>query len=78
MRHFCAQGVKTFDMGIGDYAFKRGFGTEPIALADLIVPLSWRAIPYVTSLRLKDRLRKNERLVETVRTVKARLNALRA
>ncbi len=78
MRHFCAQGVKTFDMGIGDYAFKRGFGNEPIALADLIVPLSWRAIPYVTSLRLKDRLRKNERLVETVRTVKARLNALRA
>ena len=77
MRHFCAQGVKTFDMGIGDYAFKRGFGTEPIPLADLVVPVSWRAMPYVASLRLKDRLRENDRLVATVRTLKARLGALR-
>lgn len=77
MRHFCARGIKTFDMGIGDYAFKRGFGTEPIPLVDLVVPLSWRAIPYVTSLRVKGRLRENERLLDAVRTLKARLGALR-
>lgn len=78
MRHFAAQGIKTFDMGIGDYAFKRGFGTKPIPLVDLVVPISWRAIPYVTTLRLKDRLRQNERLVAKIRTLKTRLNALRA
>ncbi|MEQ1695378.1 MAG: GNAT family N-acetyltransferase [Hyphomicrobiaceae bacterium] len=78
MRHLHALGVKTFDMGIGDYAFKRSFGTEPIPLADLVVPISWRGTPTVTTLRLKDRLRQNERLVSTVRTLKTRLGSLRS
>ena len=77
MRHLLARGVNTFDMGIGDYAFKRGFGTEPIPLADFVVPVTWRAIPYVMGLRLKDRLRQNDRFVEAVRAVKARLGTLR-
>jgi len=74
MRYFCPRGVATFDMGMGDYAFKRGFGTQPTPLTDLIVPLSWRGIPVVAAHRLKERLRDNERLRSAVRTLKARFS----
>ena len=59
MRHFCAREVKTFDMGIGDYAFKRGFGTQPVPLVDLVVPITWRGLPYATAFRAKARLRRS-------------------
>jgi CelD/BcsL family acetyltransferase involved in cellulose biosynthesis len=59
MRHFCARNVKTFDMGIGDYAFKRGFGTEPVPLVDLVVPITWLGLSYATAVRVKARLRRS-------------------
>jgi CelD/BcsL family acetyltransferase involved in cellulose biosynthesis len=62
MRYFAARGVTTFDMGIGDYAFKRGFGCEPVPLVELVVPLNLRGMPYVTALATKIALRKSERL----------------
>lgn len=62
MRAFCARGVTTFDLGMGDYAFKRGFGAQAVPLADLVVPLTARAVPTVAAFRLKSRLRRNERL----------------
>jgi CelD/BcsL family acetyltransferase involved in cellulose biosynthesis len=62
MRHCCPQGIKTFDMGIGDYAFKRGFGTEPVPLVDIIIPATLRGWPYVAAMRLKSRLRRNDRV----------------
>jgi CelD/BcsL family acetyltransferase involved in cellulose biosynthesis len=77
MRYFAAQGIKSFDMGIGDYAFKRSFGAQTVPLVDLVVPITWRAFPYVASLRLKDHLRQNERLVASTRNLKSRLSALR-
>ena len=61
MKYFDALGVKTFDMGIGDYQFKRGFGAEPVALVDLVVPVSLRGMPYVAAARLKSHLRRIER-----------------
>ena len=61
MKYYDARGVKTFDMGIGDYQFKRGFGTEPVPLVDLVVPVSLRGMPYVAAARLKSHLRRNER-----------------
>ena len=62
MRWFTARGVTTFDFGMGDYAFKRGFGCEQVPLTDLVIPLTARAIPTVAALRLKSRLRRNQRL----------------
>ena len=59
MRHFVTQGVKTFDMGIGDYAFKRGFGAVPVPLVDLVIPVSARGIPYAAAVHLRARLRRN-------------------
>jgi len=78
MRYFCPRGVTTFDMGMGDYAFKRNFGTQPTPLTDLIVPMSWRGIPVIAAHRLKDRLRENDTLRSAVRTVKSRLSTFRA
>jgi CelD/BcsL family acetyltransferase involved in cellulose biosynthesis len=72
MRYWCEHGVKTFDMGIGDYAFKRGFGAEPIALVDLVLPLTARGVPYATALRAKAALRRNQRVLGAVKAMKAR------
>lgn len=71
MRYFHPRGIATFDMGMGDYAFKRSFGTTPIPLTDLIVALSWRGAPTVAARRLKERLRENETLRSAVRRLKA-------
>jgi CelD/BcsL family acetyltransferase involved in cellulose biosynthesis len=42
-----AQGVRRFDMSVGNYAFKRRFGAVPIPLTDASVALGWRGVPYV-------------------------------
>lgn len=62
MHYFVERGIRTFDMGIGDYSFKRGFGIEPEPLADLIAPLSWRAAPAAALQRGKAFVRQNPRL----------------
>jgi len=41
------QGVRRFDLSVGNYAFKRRFGAEPIPLTDASVALGWRGIPYL-------------------------------
>ena len=61
MRHFAGQGVRTFDMGIGDYAFKRGFGAQTQPLFDLVVPLTLKALPAAALFRAKGALRRNPR-----------------
>ncbi len=70
MRTLSAQGIRRFDMGIGDYAFKHGFGIEAEPLYDLAVPLSLRAIPAARYGRLKARLRQNPRLKALVASLK--------
>ena len=55
MRYFLARGVSTFDMGIGDYAFKRGFGIEPEPLVDLVAGLTWRGKAVAALHRAKAR-----------------------
>jgi CelD/BcsL family acetyltransferase involved in cellulose biosynthesis len=62
MKHFVAQDVRRFDMGIGDYPFKRGFGAEKVPLYDLIVARGLSAEPAAIYHRLKGRLRRNEHL----------------
>jgi CelD/BcsL family acetyltransferase involved in cellulose biosynthesis len=73
MKELFTQGVATFDMGIGDYQFKRGFGTEPIALVDLVEPVSVKGRAWVMAQRFKARLRQNERVRGWVNAVRARL-----
>ena len=62
MKYFVARGVRRFDMGIGDYPFKRGFGAKDVPLYDLIVARDLAAVPRATFHRVKGRARKNQRL----------------
>lgn len=41
-----AQGIRHFDLSIGNYAFKRRFGAVPLRLTDASIALSWRGTPY--------------------------------
>lgn len=41
------QGIRRFDLSVGNYAFKRRFGAVQIPLTDASVALGWRGIPYV-------------------------------
>jgi CelD/BcsL family acetyltransferase involved in cellulose biosynthesis len=45
------QGVRRFDLSIGNYDYKRRFGATQVPLTDVSVALSWRGLPY----RLRDR-----------------------
>ena len=62
MRHFAQKGVTTFDLGIGEYAFKRGIGARSEALIDVEKALSLRGIPSVVLMQAKALLRRNPRL----------------
>ncbi len=53
MELFVAHGVRTFDLGIGDYAFKRRLGATPVHLDDLTLALSWAGAPLAAGLKLK-------------------------
>lgn len=59
MKHYVAQGVRRFDMGVGDYPFKRGFGVEHVPLYDLIVARDLAVVPIAMFHRLRGRLRKS-------------------
>ncbi|KYK47804.1 cellulose biosynthesis protein CelD [Bradyrhizobium liaoningense] len=41
-----AQGVRRFDLSIGNLDYKRRFGAERVPLTDVSVALSWRGLPY--------------------------------
>jgi CelD/BcsL family acetyltransferase involved in cellulose biosynthesis len=62
MRALFESGVRTFDMGIGDYQFKRGFGAEKVALVDLVDAVSVKGMAWVACVRTKRALRQNEQL----------------
>lgn len=72
MRYFVAQGVRCFDMGMGDYAFKRGFGVTETPLYDLFAARDLKAMPRAFFHRLKGRLRANPRMRAVVRQIKAK------
>jgi CelD/BcsL family acetyltransferase involved in cellulose biosynthesis len=50
-------GVRDFDLSIGNYAFKRRFGAMPFPLTDVSVALGWRGIPF----RMRDQLAREAR-----------------
>ena len=51
-------GVRKFDLSVGNYAFKRRFGAVPLPLTDVSMALGWRGIPYVLRDRTAQRLRR--------------------
>jgi CelD/BcsL family acetyltransferase involved in cellulose biosynthesis len=61
-----AEGVRTFDLSIGDYAYKRRFGASSLPLTDVSVALGWRGIPFVMRDRAAQWLRRYPRLAERV------------
>ena len=60
------QGVRQFDLSIGNYAFKRRFGAVPFPLTDVSIALGWRGIPYVLRDHAAQGLRRYPRLAERV------------
>jgi CelD/BcsL family acetyltransferase involved in cellulose biosynthesis len=55
-------GVRQFDLSIGNYAFKRRFGAAQFPLTDVSIALGWRGIPYVLRDRAARELRSHPRL----------------
>lgn len=61
-----AQGIRHFDLSIGNYAFKRRFGAIQLRLADVSIPLSWRGTPYAWRDFAAQALRRHPRLAALV------------
>ena len=61
-----AQGIRHFDLSIGNYAFKRRFGATPLRLTDASIALSWRGAPYAWRDHAAQSLRRHPRLAALV------------
>lgn len=72
MRALVAEGVAEFDMGIGDYPFKRWIGCRSLPLVDIVQPLSARALPRVAWERARGWARQNEALRATIGRLRRR------
>lgn len=70
MRHLVDRGVHTFDMGIGDYPFKRWIGCTPYNLYELELALAWKAWPKVWLARLKRAVRRHPAALALARRIK--------
>jgi CelD/BcsL family acetyltransferase involved in cellulose biosynthesis len=61
------QGVRNFDLSIGNYDYKRRFGAKRLPLTDVSIALSWRGAPYLLRDRTAQGLRRYPGLAEQVR-----------
>jgi CelD/BcsL family acetyltransferase involved in cellulose biosynthesis len=68
------QGVRQFDLSIGNYAFKRRFGAVQFPLTDASIALGWRGIPYVLRDRAAQWLRRRPWLASKVGRALGRLS----
>jgi CelD/BcsL family acetyltransferase involved in cellulose biosynthesis len=59
-------GVRQFDLSVGNYAFKRRCGAVPFPLTNASVALGWRGIPYVLRDRAAQWLRGHPWLAKRV------------
>lgn len=57
-----AEGVRRFDLSIGNQGYKRRFGAERVPLTDVSVALSWRGLPYAWRDHAAQGLRRHPRL----------------
>jgi CelD/BcsL family acetyltransferase involved in cellulose biosynthesis len=60
-------GVRQFDLSIGNYGYKRRFGAAQLPLADVSIAIGWRGLPYVLRDYAAQRLRRYPRLHERIR-----------
>lgn len=72
MEYLVARGITTFDMGIGDYPFKRWIGCEPHPLYDRLIAITPRGHAHALFDRLKRRIRANQ----TLTTIACRIRHL--
>lgn len=72
MRHFVERGIRTFDMGAGDYPFKRGFGAEETPLFDLVAAGSLRGLPAIAVARAKAFVRNRPALMAAIGRVRGK------
>jgi CelD/BcsL family acetyltransferase involved in cellulose biosynthesis len=61
-----AQGVRRFDLSIGNYPFKRRFGAAQLRLVDASIALTWRGNPYAWRDYAAQALRRHPRLAAAV------------
>jgi len=61
------EGVRQFDLSIGNYAYKRRFGAVQLPLVDVSIALDWRGLPYILRDHAVQRLRRYPRLNDRVR-----------
>jgi len=66
------QGVRRFDLSVGNYAFKRRFGARQFPLTDASIALGWRGIPHVLRDHAAQRLRRYPWLAQKVGRVLGR------
>jgi CelD/BcsL family acetyltransferase involved in cellulose biosynthesis len=59
-------GVRQFDLSIGNYAFKRRFGAVQFPLTDVSIALGWRGLPYALRDHAAQWLRRHPWLAERV------------
>jgi CelD/BcsL family acetyltransferase involved in cellulose biosynthesis len=69
------QGVRHFDLSIGNYDYKRRFGAKRLPLTDVSIALTWRGAPYALRDRAAQGLRRYPRLAERVRRAIGPLSA---
>jgi CelD/BcsL family acetyltransferase involved in cellulose biosynthesis len=60
-------GVRQFDFSVGNYAYKRRFGVQRIALVDFTAALSWRGLPYALRDHAARWLRGHPRLAQHIK-----------
>jgi CelD/BcsL family acetyltransferase involved in cellulose biosynthesis len=61
-----AQGLRRFDLSIGNYPFKRRFGAVQLRLTDASVALTWRGLPYACRDFAAQSLRRHPQLAAFV------------
>ncbi|MBR0787106.1 GNAT family N-acetyltransferase [Bradyrhizobium iriomotense] len=57
-----AQGVRRFDLSVGNQDYKRRLGAEQVPLTDATVALSWRGLPFAWRDHAAQGLRRHPRL----------------
>jgi CelD/BcsL family acetyltransferase involved in cellulose biosynthesis len=67
-------GVRKFDLSVGNYAFKRRFGATPLPLTDVSKSIRWRGIPYALRDSAAQYLRRYPWLDERVGRALGRLS----
>lgn len=74
----CAEGVTTFDLGIGEARYKQMVCDEAVPLFDSFIPVTWKgsiaAIVLSLSQRIKRSLKQNRKAFEAARRLRALLH----